>query len=280
MRIHKPIQGFNLDLIRLNESHLSQIKDEIKLLEYLTYNSDLGTQKVIKNRNGQSVTRLKDGTPVTVLEWIEGTTLENLSITNEIALNLGIMLGKLHKSVRLLHLDHRYQYNEVMISEMLNECAKAYENKHFNEEQTRIINSTLYYIRGYFLQHQDSLVIVHSDLGKSNMLFDNKKVIPIDLSLSGYSVPEMDLASVFSHINDELLNSEILKGYRLVIDNDINEEAIKICMCFQILLFVICQHNIVATKPWFSNKLNEWCEQQFIPLITNKEFSSDIGLYV
>lgn len=280
MRIHKPIQGFNLDLIRMNESHLNQIEDEIKLLEYITYNSDLGTQKVIKNRNGQSVTKLKDGTPVTVLEWIEATTLEKLVMTNEIALNVGIMLGKLHRSVRSLNLAHRYQYNEILISEMLNECAKAYENKHFNEEQTRIVNSTLYYIRDYFLQHQESLVLVHSDLGKSNMLFDNKKVIPIDLSLSGYSVPEMDLASVYCHINDETLNAEILKGYRSAIDNNINEEAIKICICFQILLFVICQHNIVATKPWFSDKLNEWCKQQFIPLTTKKEFSSDIGLYV
>ena len=56
MRIHKPIQGFNLDLIRMGGNHHKQIEDEIKILEYLDSNSDLGTQKVVKNIFGQNVT--------------------------------------------------------------------------------------------------------------------------------------------------------------------------------------------------------------------------------
>lgn len=279
MRIHKPIQGFNLDLIRMGGNHHKQIEDEIKILEYLDSNSDLGTQKVVKNIFGQNVTLLNDGTPVTVLEWIEGRTLENVEMTNQIAFSLGMMLGKLHKALSFLKLSDRYNYNDVLLSQMIIECAEAHSKKHFGDKQATIIDGTLHYIRDYFIHNKDSLLLVHSDLGKSNMLFANEKIVPIDFSLSGYSVPEMDLASVFSHINNNLFNSEILKGYHAVNENIINEKAINICLCFQILLFVICQHNVVAAEPWFSDKLNQWCEEQFIPLISNKSISVDIGLY-
>ncbi|MHB1152407.1 MAG: phosphotransferase enzyme family protein [Eubacteriales bacterium] len=280
LRIHKPIEGFNLDFLRMGASPYKQIEDEMNILEYLNENSAIGTQKVIKNIYGNSVTILKDGTPVTVLGWIDGITLDNIEITSQVAFNIGTMLGDVHHKLNSLKLKNRYNYNDKLLHKMIGECDTALESGHFNNRQTKIIKDTLDYSMKFFIKYNDKPILTHSDLGKSNLLFNNGKIIPIDFSLSGYSIAEMDLASVFSHINNESLNNEILNGYRSVNDNIINAKAIDVCFCLQILLFVICQHNKVAGECWFSEKLDEWCERQFIPLISDKQIFIDTGLYI
>lgn len=280
LRIHKPIEGFNLDFLRMEANPYKQIEDEMNILEYLNENSVIGTQKVIKNIYGNSVTILKDGTPVTVLGWIDGITLDNIVITSQIAFNIGTMLGDVHNKLKTLKLENRYTYNDKLLLKMTGECDKALESGHFNLRQAKIIKDTLHYSMEFFIQYNDKPILNHSDLGKSNLIFSNGKIIPIDFSLSGYSMAEMDLASIFSHINNEDLNNEIFNGYRSVNDNIINAKAIDVCFCFQILLFVICQHNKVAGECWFSEKVDDWCEKQFVPLISNKHIFSDIELFI
>ncbi len=280
LRIHKPIEGFNLDFLRMEASPYKQIEDEIKILEYLNENSAIGTQKVIKNIYSDSVTILESGIPVTVLSWIDGNTLENIEITSKIAFNIGAMLGSVHNKLKSLKLNNRYNYGVKLLLRMTGECDSAFESRHFNNRQTKIIKDTLNYSMNFFIQLNNKPILIHSDLGKSNLLFSNGKIIPIDFSLSGYSIVEMDLASIFSHINNESLNNEILNGYRSNTDIIINEQAIDICICFQILLFVLCQHNKVANELWFFEKLDEWCEKQFVPLTSNKRIFSDTGLFI
>ncbi len=280
LRIHKPIEGFNLDFLRMGANQYKQIEDEMKILDYLNENSVIGTQKVLKNIYGNPVTILEDGTPVTVLEWIDGITLDNIDITSQIAFNIGAMLGDIHNKLKSLKLENRYNYNNKLLHKMIVECDKALVIGHFNNRQAKIVKDTLNYSMNFFIQLNNKLVLIHSDLGKSNLIYSDGKIIPIDFSLSGYSIVEMDLASIFSHINNESLNNEILNGYRSVNEHIINAKAIDVCLCFQILLFVICQHNKVAGECWFSEKLDEWCEKQFIPMISNKQIFSDTGLYI
>ena len=271
MRIHKPIEGFNLGLLQMGSDHKKQIEDEMTLLELISDISEIRVQKVIRNINNERVTTLNDGTFVTVLGWLEGETLENTEITKKNAYEIGVMISKMHKTLKSLKLSNRYNYNEILLSEMIKECDKAHEMKHFNDNQADIIKNALDYMRNFFINNKEKLVLVHSDFSKSNMIINQGIVSPIDFSLSGYSVPEMDLASVFSHINDEILNAEILRGYENESGQAINKAAMNICFCFQILLFVICQHNAVAGEPWFSEKLDEWCHEEFTTLLQNNK---------
>jgi len=97
LRIHKPVEGFNIDYMRMGVCPSRQVASEMELLQYLYNKGNVATQKVICNHHGETVTRLDDGTPVTVLEWINGDTLDSIEITEEIAKEIGIMIGQLHR---------------------------------------------------------------------------------------------------------------------------------------------------------------------------------------
>lgn len=270
MRIHKSIEGFNLDLLRLNIDKTDLIANEMEILQFLDSQGNLLTQKVKHSACGQSVALLDDKTPVTVLDWVEGLTIENIDLTPEIAFNLGTMIGKLHNTLTQFPPSNRYHYDSTLLSRMIDEASKALTQKHFTKQQAKTIIDTLLCIKEYLAHAEDRFIIVHTDLGKSNIIHQNNALIPIDFSLSGYCIPEMDLASAFAHINDDTLNQEILKGYESISKHKLDNTAINICFCLQILLFIICQHNKFASESWFQDNLVRWCDNYFTPLISRQ----------
>jgi len=80
MRIHKPTEGFSSDLLCLGKDRRDLIADEIKLLQHLAGVENIHTQRVKLNIYKKPFTILEDGTPVTVLEWVEGNTLEDIDV--------------------------------------------------------------------------------------------------------------------------------------------------------------------------------------------------------
>lgn len=279
LRIHKPIEGFNLDFLRMGNNSSDLIKGEIELLLYFAEKGNLLTQKVKLNKYNDAVTIIEDKIPVTVLEWVDGKTLETIEMTETVAYETGLMLGKMHNELINTKFKNRYRYDETLISKMIEETSIAMSKGHFNEKHSKIITDTLSYMKIYFIDKSDKFILTHSDLSKSNLIYRNNTIIPIDFSLSGYCIPEMDLASVFVHIIYDKLNKIILDGYKSICKLKPDETGIDICYCFNILLFIVVQHNRIAGQPWLENKLDEWCENQFVPLINKKTISRDIDLY-
>ena len=163
--------------------------------------------------------------------------------------------------------NHRYCYDNALLIRMIDEASNALIQGHFTKQQAEIIINALSCISEHFSNAKERFVIVHTDLGKSNIVLQNDILIPIDFSLSGFCIPEMDLASAFSHINDDALNESILNGYKSANNYILDEVGIEACFCLQILLFVVCQHNKFAKELWFGEKLDEWCSNHLSPLI-------------
>jgi len=264
-RIHEPTEGFNVDLIKADIVKEELIAGEMEVLDYLA--DTILVQKPKLNISGEPVSLLNDGKLVTILNWIDGTTLEFIDMTSEIAFLLGKMIGRLHNALSKAPNKQRYHYDDKLISRMMTEASYAFKQGYFTEHQANLINDTLSIIKDYLSKTSNRFILVHSDLSKSNLIYHNEMLTPIDFSLSGYCVPEMDLASAFSHINDEVLNVEILKGYKTMCNNEIDEAGIDICFCLQILLFVVCQYDKFAHEDWFKEKIDEWGEKYFSPLI-------------
>ena len=266
LRIHTPIEGFNTDILRMGKTQQELISGEIELLQHLERKGSLATQKVMQNKHGSAVTILADGAPVTVLEWIQGQTLKDIEITEDIAINIGAMIGKLHTDTAEYITPNRYSYDSTLLAKMIDEAEAAHLQGHFNKAHTAIMIDTLGHIRDY-LSKAGRHILVHSDLSRSNLIWNEGKVIPIDFSLSGYCVPEMDIASIFAHINNESLEPYIIKGYQSSCDIPLEDKGIATCFCLQILLFLIAQHNKIAGESWLNQKIDNWCENHFRPLI-------------
>ena len=274
LRIHAPTDGFNLELMRSKMDTIDLIKSEIELLQYLSQNGNIQIQNVKLNIDEKPITFLDNKIPVTVLEWIEGRTLEDIDITSEIAHAIGVMIGNLHNCLmhcNFARIQNRYYYGTELLENMINEVNEAYKIGHFDDYCGRIIIETLAYIRVHLERALQRYIIVHADLGKSNLIFNNGSISPIDFSLSGYCVPEMDIASVFSHFNNEAVNHSILDGYRSISKIELSNDYIDICFCLQILLFIVIQHNKMVHEAWFKDKLKDWCIQYFEPMINNKK---------
>lgn len=280
LRIHKPVDGFQLELLRMGKSPLSLIQGEMAVLDYLGQYPALGTQQVIRNKQGHAVTLLPDGTPLTVLRWVNGDTLETVPMKTDLAYGLGEMLGRLHRILSGMPRQViRYGYDGRLLARMHREAATAERMGHLTPRQYGIVEKTLVYMQDSITVSSLPNLLVHADLGKSNLLYDGTKLIPIDFSLSGYSLPEMDISSAFGHINDVDLNREVLRGYRAVSRFSIDEKQLDVFMCFQVLLFVLCQHMRIAGEAWFPLKMEGWCEEHFLPLISAGQISPDLGLY-
>ena len=270
LRIHKPIKGFNLGLLRMGKEAFFMIEEEMILLDTLAKKTNLGTQRVVRNKQDQFVTILADGTPATLLEWVNGCTLEQVTLTDAICFELGVMIAKMHQGFHEISLCHRYRYDGELLSKMMEEACVAYECGHFTEEQMKVIGKTLELIQEYMVSNQQRFTLVHSDLSLSNLIYENGSIIPIDFSLSGSSVPEMDVASVCSHIVKREFHQAIRNGYESILGDCLDSKGIEACSCLQILLFVVCQHNAVAKESWFPDALNRWCKDFFLPLIQMK----------
>ena len=274
MRVHKPVDGFSLGILRDTKNAYQYINGEIEILKYLSKNTNIGIQTPVANVAGEYIT-LIDDTPVTVLKWVEGETLDKITCTTDIGYQVGKMTAKLNRALSLVKRDKlvRYRYDKRLIKRMAEQVTDA-------EHQKQILPSQMIYIQDALLeiitrmelinQNADNISLVHTDLSKSNMVFTGKSIIPIDFSLSGYCYYYMDIASLLSHFINIETQKEIIAGYESERLNKINLYYVEPFYAMQVLLFITCQHNKCAKEEWFPKAVDRWCHTIFIPL-TNKQ---------
>lgn len=267
LRIHQSVEGFDKELLRSDIDPLELLQGEIKLLESLRRYSKIRVQEIQKNKQGQQITALKGNVYVTVLEWVQGETLEQIEITEQIAFNLGVMIREMHDASYKMPFFTRYRYDGTLMDKMIAEVFTGANKGHFTAMQAETLQKTLTRIRDYISSDPRINIMTHADLSKSNIILSTDGLTPIDFSLSGYSLPEMDIASMFSHLNSESLNQCVLAGYASIPGCPLDNAAIEYFLCLQILLFILCQHNKCANELWFGKKLDGWCEALFMPLI-------------
>jgi len=267
LRIHKPLDGYNLELLRGDIPRRDLVIAEMRILSFLQSNPDLHTQKPLLASDNSPVAFLPDGTPVTVFEWVEGSTLEDIKITPEIAYNIGVMIGKIHQTTSELPYCDRYRYDQQLLERMIAVTHNEAFQQLITPEIDAVIVQVLHLIRDYLSKQNTRMIITHADLSKSNMILHDNIVTPIDFSLAGYCIPEMDLAAAILHLNQKTLGAQVIQGYTASSQHEVDEYGIKLCLCFQILLFITCQYTQHATEPWFQQNLQQWSKAYFEPLL-------------
>lgn len=280
LRIHENQQNINLNALVGTMDKYRLITDEMEILEFLFVNYSDKMQKPIRNNDGNWVTRLADGRLATIITWVNGEGLDKVACDESIFCLLGRSLNDMHAALAKLKLNYRIDYGENLIGRLDNELKTAFEQKHISRHQYHSLAAVLVKIINA-LQNCTNQQIVHADLGKSNFILttDKTALIPIDFSMSGLCIPEYDLASIALHYEKSGEKDIIISEYKKYSKNAVNDELIQLCICYQIVMFIACQHNNVWKQPWFSDAVDYWCNGIIKNSLEQTLYSEEIGLY-
>lgn len=283
LRIHKSSEYFSLDIFCNNKNIVDHIYEEINILNSIRDNTGLDVQIPIKNKNGDFVTLLTDGTPVTLLTWINGDTIDKVELNVDILFKLGAMVGELHRFSKEWSESTStslYSYDKKLLKKITHKLIDGVELKVISWNQFEIIDQAIDEISNLIDKldlKKKSKGIVHSDLGKSNIIVSAAgEIIPIDFGLSGISYYYMDLGSLLSHFNKPEEQSIILKGYKSIIKDDIEIKYIETFMVFQIILFIATHIENADKLKWFSSAIDRWSIEFFNPFNNNIRFLKNI----
>lgn len=257
LRIHKHKSGADFSILGDDMYSFDSLSAEMQILCDINEKTDIQVQSPIQNIKGDYVSKTESGIPITLLSWRQGINLENIEITNDILYAIGEMIGKFHnfsKSYLKSKPLCRKKYDKDMLESWLPYYETGvkrglYAKKHFD-----VILKTIkeIEIRMQDLNKQEgSFGIIHSDLSKSNLLWDDHKVIPIDFCLSGYGYYYHDLGSLFGHFQIPEQQEIIIKGYQNVVGEPVYRGYIETFEIYQIMMFLAANANSNPDISWF-----------------------------
>ena len=278
LRIHQTVEGMSLSMLMGEAKPEELIAGEMQLLDGLCQNTDLGIQKPVRNRAGQLVTK-KNGICATLLKWAPGECVNKQAMEAKQAKQIGAMVAEIHNPVTVDGSISRYYYGVDMVERMRKVCdtilqKAGSENKIFVNMQ-KVLDK----IRAMLAAHEGEFVMIHNDLGGSNLLCSDYGIIPIDFSLSGVCIREMDLASLFLHFEEKEIKDAILQGYNSKADCLANVEHIDICLGYQLLIFILSQYEMICSQGWFTDAMHYWDEEVFQRSVRGERIEQKIGLY-
>lgn len=289
LRIHKPIEGFSLGIYQKDIDTTRCLESEMLLIDYACQHMDAPMQNPLANKAGEFVSIFSDGTPVTILKWVPGYTIDNTAMTTEIGESIGIMIAKLHSCFAQLNIASdnivrceifnrrisRYTYNQKLLDLVKQEIFKAVEKKQIRKDYALIMEETLHIVKNRMDELSDlqnMYGIVHADLSPSNLVLSDGQIVPIDFSLSGFGFYYMDIGMVLSQYNDFGIRNSIKSGYEKVIGKQVLVRYIESFFALGVLLYIACQHDRVCTQNWFGGAIDRWCNTIFTPLNCNRNF--------
>lgn len=267
LRIHKAAEGLDFSISYGDTPRHVFIESEIELLRKLHDIGGLKTQYPIRNKAGEYVTRLESGDLVTVLSWLDGDNLVNTTITEELVYEIGQMIGKLHHATAQIASVKRCCYDEMYIDRVINEIRKAYTLKHIDEQAYEMIEKVLNYIKRILIEEKQNFLLIHDDLSKSNIIYDKGNLSPIDFSLSGYGIPEMELGEIICSLHKDEYIPSLVEGYETTSNRKINNSYMKAFMALSVILYIVIHHNKLYKDDKFIKSMDRWCDTLFVPAI-------------
>lgn len=268
LRIHSEADGLDFSFYRGNFSREVLIASEIEILNELNSENTIDFQRPIKNKAGHYLSRLKNGLVVTVLSWLVGETLHGMELTKDIVYKIGQMTANFHKAAYKLPRLNRCYYDDEFVDKILAELKCANELNHIPAEICDKIENISMQQRKILLKEKSNLTLIHLDLGMRNIIYDGEKVSPIDFSMCGYGIPEMDLGDLVFNIGNSELLSFLFTGYESIDAHEINYENLKVCEAFGVIQYIVIHHNQLYKDEKFQNRIDRWCKTIFNPLLS------------
>ena len=100
------------------------------------------------------------------------------------------------------------------------------------------------------------------------MIYNGKSISPIDFSMCGYGIPEMDLGDIIFNIGKSELIPNLFMGYESIHTYKINHEYLNLCEAFGLIQYIVIHHKKLYNDEKFQKRINRWCTTIFDPFIS------------
>ena len=280
LRIHKRVEGFSADIYSGHYDNVELLRSELDIISALKKGTSIPMQTPLCDRSGSYVNTLKDGSPVSLLKWVEGQTVEDSGITAEISRESGKMMAQMHsffaKQYKTADIGHtRYDYDQTILPNIADKIESALQDGAVTKTQAQTIIQSLDEMRIRFDELDDihEKHLVHADLGTSNVVIGaDGQLTPIDFSLCGYSHFYMDIAGVFGLSHDDENRRHIIEGYESTRKCEVNPRYVEPYLALSVVLFIACQYERAKNWACFPGHMERWCSDIFQPLAEKRPF--------
>ncbi|MGN0743624.1 MAG: phosphotransferase enzyme family protein [Candidatus Fimadaptatus sp.] len=263
LRVRRAVADFDAGLVRRVKDARAAVEGEARLLEGLRA-AGMDVQRPVRTPCGALCAEV-DGAPALLLEWLEGETPEGGAIDRALGERIGGMTARLHAALR--GQPALNSYGPDALERIGRELDAAAEAGDIGAQAHAALRAALGEIGARLgAAPRTAWQTVHADLSPGNLLLrPDGNVAPIDFSLSGLCVREMDLVALFGQIPGDEARAGILACYALE-GGEVDWGRLEACFALQIMLFIAAQHARFAREEWFGEMLERWSRETFSPL--------------
>ena len=272
LQIHEPVEGFSTEFFYEGVERIEIYMAELAFQEHLKKRG-MQIREAVENCHGERITKLQNGTYVTVSKWLEGESLDKLELNDEICYQIGEMLAHLHQKA-----------NGFQISPV-----KSYDKQHCECTKNRIqvleanglstgysaIMQRACECAGVVLENaRDEFQMIHGDLSASNILQTSDGLVPIDFSFFGMGHPMYDLAVLFGNISGLVRRQKMAEGYRNA-GGTINYEVLDACFVLTLLDCLGIHYEQWSKQDWFAPRMQRWHKENLEPYVRGERIYAD-----
>ena len=114
-----------------------------------------------------------------------------------------------------------------------------------------------------------TLLPIHCDLSRSNILLTESGPVPIDFSLCGVGHPMHDLGILLGNVSSQAQRNAIADGYKAA-GGHIDLPLLDAGYTLGLLECIAFHADVWPKDPWFPARLTRWVKEQLRPLAEGK----------
>ena len=272
LQIHEPVEGFSADFIYEGVERIEIYKAELEFLAHLK-KQGMQIREAVENRHGELITKLQDGTYVTVSKWLEGESLDKLELNDEICYQIGEMLASLHQKAKGFRVAPVKTYGKQHC-ECTKKRIKALESIGLSTEYSAIMQKCCDCAGAVLEKAKDEFQMIHGDLSASNILKTPDGLVPIDFSFFGMGHPMYDLAVLFGNFSGLLRRQQMAEGYRNA-GGTISYEILDSCFILTLLDCLGIHYEQWSKQEWFAPRMQRWHKENLEPYMQGARIYAD-----
>lgn len=206
------------------------ILEEISWLNHIIKTTDIIVPKPISTKDGQFIIQCQRSPAnryCEMFEWLPGRKRWS-SINKKYAFDLGLLIGKLHKSGQSFDVKNRYYWDVESLlgtkkARLFNIEKLSYTNKNQQTLITEARKLVYDWLKQYEKTFKNKTGLIHYDVQPNNILYHHNKISIIDFDDCGVGLYAYELAGIlnaFHHLtngnknkNYHELESALFEGY-------------------------------------------------------------------